>query len=262
MKISVIVATYNSAATLRSTFDSLLRQTYQDYEVVVCDGCSTDGTLAIIDEYRQRFGGRMNCISEPDNGLYEAMNKGISRATGDILGILNSDDFYTSDDILETIAREFEASYLLEAIYGDIHYVHADKLDVPTRYYSSRMFRPWWMRFGFMPAHPSFYCRRELYSIYGKYDTQYKVAADFEQLLRLIYVHKIRTKYIHKDFVTMRTGGASNSGISSHLQITRDHLKALKANGIYSNFFFLSLRYLYKTVEVFVSKVRLHFDSN
>ena len=128
-----------------------------------------------------------------------------------------------------------------------------------VRFYSSRLFRRSWMRFGFMPAHPSFYCRKETYDRYmikGCYfNTSYKIAADFENLLRMIFVHKIKTIYIKKDFVTMRTGGASSSGITSHKQINKDHLRALKENGINSNYFFLSIRYLYKILELIYSKI-------
>lgn len=254
MKVSVITATWNSGATLRDTLESVLRQTYPDIEHIIVDGGSTDDTMALVKEYESQYNGRLRYICEPDKGIYDAMNKGIHIATGNVVGILNSDDFYTSDNAVETIAQRIECDDV-DAVYGDIHYVNVSDLNKCVRYYSSRPFRRWWMRFGFMPAHPSFYCRREVYVKYGAFDISYKVAADFENLLRLIFVNKIKTAYIPKDFVTMRTGGASSSGIRSHKQIMKDHLRALKENGIYSNIFLLSLRYVYKMYEV--AKTRL-----
>jgi len=256
MKISVITATYNSADTVRDTLESVLRQSYKEVEYIVVDGASKDNTMEIVREYEPKFGGRMRWISEPDKGIYDAMNKGIAMATGDVVGLLNSDDFYTSDDILETVAAAFGKREELDAVYGDIHYVKPDKLDEVARYYSSRPFRRGWMRFGFMPAHPSFYCRKSCYERYGNFDTSFRVAADFENLTRLIFVNRIRTQYIPRDFVTMRTGGASSSGFRSHRQIMADHLKGLQKNGVYSNVVMLSMRYIYKIGEIAWTKIR------
>lgn len=253
MKISIITATYNSGGTLRSALESVLRQTYTDFEYLVIDGGSKDNTLKIIQSYQPEFKGKLHCISEPDKGIYDAMNKGIRMATGELIGLLNSDDFYTSDNVLQRVADIMEDKDI-DAVYGDVHYVDGNKLNRCVRYYSSRPFRRGWMRLGFMPAHPSFYCRREIYERFGAFDTTYKVAADFENLLRLIYVNRIRTRYIPMDFVTMRTGGASTSGLCSHRRIMADHLRALRTNKIYSNVFLLSLRYLYKMGEVMWSK--------
>lgn len=249
MKISIITATYNSGKTLRDTIESVLRQSYTDYEYIVKDGGSKDDTLEIVKAYAPKFGDKLKVISKPDQGIYDAMNKGIQMATGDVIGILNSDDFYTSADALQVIADTF-ANNDIDATYGDIHFVNDDDLSKCVRYYSSAIFRRSFMRFGLMPAHPSFYCKKAVYEKYGSFDTSYKVAADFENLLRIIYVGNIKTKYIPKDFVTMRTGGASTAGLSSRTQIMKDHLRALKANDIYSNVFLLSLRYIYKLYEV------------
>lgn len=227
MKISVITATYNSGKTLRDTIESVLNQDYPDIEYIIIDGASKDNTMDIIQEYECRFNGRIKWISEPDKGIYDAMNKGIAMATGDIVGILNSDDFYTSNDVLTTVASSFKNNSI-DAVYGDIHYVNDNDLKKCVRYYSSKAFKRWQMKLGLMPAHPSFYCRKKLYEKYGGFDLSYKVAADFECLLRLIFVHKIRTQYIPMDFVTMRTGGASTNGLASHKQILKDHLKGTK----------------------------------
>jgi hypothetical protein len=170
-------------------------------------------------------------------------------ATGDVVGILNSDDFYTADDALQKIADAFEQNDI-DATYGDIHFVNDDNLTKMVRYYSSAVFKRSFMRYGLMPAHPSFYCKREVYEKYGSFDTSYRIAADFENLLRLIFIHRIKTLYIPKDFVTMRTGGASTAGFASRRKIMREHLKAMKKNEVYSNFFLLSLRYFYKIYEL------------
>ena len=242
MKISIITATFNSGRTIRDTIESVLRQTYTDFEYIIKDGGSKDDTLAIVKEYASQFGDRLKIVSAPDN-------TGLQMATGDVIGILNSDDFYSSDDALLMIAEAF-AKNDIDATYGDIHFVDDGDLTKCVRYYSSAVFRRWMMRFGMMPAHPSFYCKRSVYEQFGAFDTSYRIAADFENLLRLIFVNKIRIKYIPKDFVTMRIGGASTAGFASRKQIMREHLKAMKKNGVYSNVFFLSLRYFYKIYEV------------
>lgn len=249
IRISIVTATYNSGKTVRDTIESVLQQTYTDYEYIIKDGGSKDNTLEIVKEYAPKFGERLKIISEPDGGIYNAMNKGLEVATGDVIGILNSDDFYTSNDVLQTIADAFLKNDI-DAVYADIHFVKDGALDKQVRYYSSELFRRKYMRFGFIPAHPSFYCRRECYEKYGFFDTSFKIAADFENLLRLIFIGEIKTKYIKKDFVTMRTGGASTAGLNSRVTIMKEHLRAFKKNGIYSNTVLLSLRYFYKIYEV------------
>lgn len=249
MKISIITATYNSATTVRDTIESVLRQTYTDYEYIIKDGGSKDDTLDICKEFEPKFGGQMKIISAPDKGIYDAMNKGVEAATGNVVGLLNSDDFFTSDDVLQTIAEAFNMNDI-DAVYGDIHFVKDGALDKQVRYYSSKLFHRKWMRFGFMPAHPSFYCKKSCYEKFGYFDTSFKIAADFENLLRLIFKGRIKTMYLKKDFVTMRTGGASTAGFNSRKTIMKEHLRGFKKNGIYSNAFLLSLRYFYKIYEL------------
>lgn len=247
MKISIITATWNSAATVRDTMESVLRQTHQDWEHIIVDGASSDSTMEIVRELEPRYGGRLRYVSERDRGIYDAMNKGLAMAKGDVVGLLNSDDFYSASDILETISGMMEDC---EAVYGDVHYVSPDDLQTPVRHYSSAFFRPWLMRLGFMPAHPSFYCRRGIYATYGQFDLDFRVAADFEQLLRLIYINGISTKYIPRDFVTMRVGGASTSGFNSHRRILRDHLRAYRKNNVRSGLIHESLRYAFRLYQL------------
>ena len=249
MKISIITATYNSEKTIGDTIKSVLSQTYKDIEYIIVDGGSTDGTISVVKRKENEFQGRLKWISEKDRGIYDAMNKGIRMATGDVVGILNSDDFYTDVDILQTIADTFRLEDNLDAVYGDIHFVREDNLDKCVRYYSSKMFSPFWLRFGFMPAHPSFYCRREVFAKAGLYRLDYKIGADYEMMVRLFKKQKITAKYIAKDFVTMRTGGASNSNVKSRLTLIKEDVKACRDNGIYTNSIMICLKYLYKIFE-------------
>ena len=255
MKVSLITITYNSEKTLADTIKSVLEQTYSDVEYIIVDGASKDKTVSIVKQYEPLFNGRMKWISEKDKGLYDAMSKGIKMATGDVVGILNSDDFFTSKEVLEKIANAFVQDAELEAVYGDVHFVNPTNLQKCVRYYSSKIFKRKLMRLGFMPAHPSFYIRKECFDKYGLYKTDYKIAADFEFLLRVIYKAKIKTKYLPIDMVTMRTGGASTSGLESHKRIMKEHLRAFRENGIYSNSLLLSLRYIYKVEEILWSKI-------
>jgi glycosyltransferase involved in cell wall biosynthesis len=260
MKISIITVTFNSEKTLACTFDSVLKQQCDDFEYIVVDGASKDGTVSLIQEYEPKFNGRMKWISEPDKGLYDAMNKGIEMTSGDVVGILNSDDFFTCNDVLEQIAKEFESDPRLDAIYGDIHFVATDAtLANPgkcTRYYSSAMFRPWLLRFGFMPAHPSFYVRREVYEKYGLYDLNFRTSSDFEMMVRLFGKNRIKAKYIPMDFVTMRAGGESTAGMEAKKKVNRDIAASLKKHGIFTCQAFQWVRYMWKAFELVYSKLK------
>lgn len=246
--ISIITATFNSAKTLKDTIQSVLRQTNKDFEYLIIDGGSTDETIDIVKSYESEFSGRLKWVSEKDEGIYDAMNKGIKMASGDVVGILNSDDYFTSDDILQTVDNAFK-SHEIDVIYGDIHFIRDGNPQKCVRYYSSRMFRPFWLRFGFMPAHPSFYCKREIFDKAGLYCLDYKIGADYEMMVRLFKRHKIKSLYANKDFVTMRTGGASNNNVRSRLTLIEEDVKACRVNGIYTNRFFIMLKFLYKIFE-------------
>ena len=248
MKISIITVSFNSASTLADTMESVLRQTYTDWEYIVVDGGSTDGTVDLIRKYESKFGGRLKWTSEPDHGIYDAMNKGISRAAGDVVGILNSDDYYTSADVLDVVASAL-SNNSLDAVYGDIHFIHKGEPNKVVRYYSSRRFRPFWLRFGFMPAHPSFYVRRHIYEEAGLYDTSYKIGSDFEMMVRLFRKHHIRYRYLSKDFVTMRTGGMSTKSFRSRHTLLNEDVRACRADGIYTNKLMIAMKYLYKVLE-------------
>lgn len=248
MKISIITATYNSAQTLGQTIESVIRQTYPDIEYIVVDGASTDGTQQIVQRYESQLRGKMKWLSEKDGGIYDAMNKGIQMATGDIVGILNSDDYFTSDDIIERAADAFNDKNI-DAVYGDIHFIRDGQPDKCIRYYSSKRFSPIWLRFGFMPAHPSFYCRREIFKKAGLYKTDYQIGSDYEMMVRLFMKHHIKARYLPIDFVTMRTGGTSTRNVRSRLQLIKDDVRGCRENGIYTNALMVSVKFLYKIFE-------------
>lgn len=252
MKLSIITATWNSDKTLRNTIDSVLKQSYRNIEYIIIDGLSKDNTINIIKEYEPLFEGRLKWVSEKDKGIYDAMNKGIRMATGDVVGILNSDDFFTSNDIIEKVVEEFTND--IDAVYGDIHFVNPDNLQKCVRYYSSKIFKRSLMRMGFIPAHPSFYCRKRCFDKFGYYKTDYKIGADFDLLLRFIYINHIRIKYLPIDMVTMRTGGVSTNGLKSIMVGMNEYLRSFKENKIKTNRFILSLKYFYKMTEYFRKK--------
>ena len=252
MNVSIITCTYNSAETIADTIKSVNAQTYPNIEHIIVDGLSKDNTLEIVKEFA---GERQIIKSEKDNGIYDAFNKGIRMATGDIIGVLNSDDFFTSDTIIEQVVNAFNKGNI-DAVYGDIHFVKPDNLNKCVRYYSSKSFRSWMMRMGFMFAHPSFYVKREYYENLGLYKTDYKIAADFELLLRFVVKAKIKCKYLPLDFVTMRTGGASTESFKSKNIINRECLRACKENNYYSNIFLMWLRLVYKAFELVLFKIK------
>lgn len=256
MKISIITAAYNSGMTLCDTIESVLRQSYPNIEYIIVDGASKDDTMDIVHRYEPKFGSRLKVVSEPDKGIYDAMNKGIRMATGEIVGILNSDDFFTSDEVVQNIAAAFESEKDIEAVYGDIHFVKDDNLAKCTRYFSSRYFRPWLLRFGFMPAHPSFYCRKTVLEKYGLYDLQYRTSSDFEMMVRLFAKHHIRAKYLDMDFVTMRAGGESTAGLASKKKVNTDISRSLKAHGIYTNQAMQAVRYVWRACELVYTRIK------
>jgi glycosyltransferase involved in cell wall biosynthesis len=244
MKISIITVTYNSAATLAHTLESVNNQDYTDIEHILVDGGSTDETVTII----QSFPHVAKWVSEKDNGLYDAINKGIRMATGDVIGILNSDDFFPGNHIISLIAQAFKQNSI-EAVYGDIAFVRPGRLEKIIRLYSSKKFTPRRFGFGYMPAHPSFYVRRNCYEQHGVYKLDYTIAADYELLMRFIFRQRIRYYYIPEILVYMRTGGVSNKNFMSRYTLNKEIIKACKENGVQTNMALLSLKYLNKVFE-------------
>ena len=256
IKVSIITVTYNSVHTLGDTIESVLSQKGVDWEHIIIDGASTDGTVDLIKGYNEAYRGRLKWTSSRDKGIYDAINKGIEMAEGDIVGVLNSDDFYKDDWSLSRLVAPFRDE-TIGAVYADLEYVLPQDLNRCIRYYSSAIFRPSLMRLGFIPAHPTFYMRRDLVKQIGLYRIEYRIAADFEFLLRALYVHKIKTCYIPESLIIMRVGGVSTRGVNSHRIIMKEHLKACREHGIYTNVVILSLRYVYKIYEVLYTRLRL-----
>lgn len=241
MTFSIITATYNSASTIEQCLDSIVNQTYKDVEVIVVDGCSSDSTLAVI---KKKYGNIPQIVSEPDKGIYDAMNKGIYRSKGDIVGILNSDDEYFSNDVLKVVKECFANNPDIDMVFADI--VYADKNNRLIRYYSGKGFAPYQFKFGMMPPHPSVFIRRCYYQKYGIFNTGFRIAADFDLLLRFILQQRINYKYIPKTFVKMRVGGISTKGMSSNMLLNKEILESCKKNKVKTNYFFIYLKYLIK----------------
>jgi glycosyltransferase involved in cell wall biosynthesis len=253
MMISLITVTYNSERTLRDTIQSVLNQTYSDIEYIVIDGLSKDCTVDIIREYEPLFQGRLKWKSEKDNGLYDAMNKGISMSTGDIVGIINSDDFYHRRDIISKIVETFQ-NKKIQAAYGDVRFVNPDNLGKTVRYYSSGSFSLRRFRYGFMPAHPTFFTYRKYFEEFGYYKTDYRIAADYELLVRFLHTHQLKTAYIPLDFMKMRTGGISTASIKSNIILNKEIVRACSENGIWTCMPLLFLKYFIKIFELFLTK--------
>jgi glycosyltransferase len=235
MKVSIITVVYNNKDTIKDAIESVLNQTYKNitkeskaFEYIIIDGASTDGTVEVIKSYGNKID---KFISEKDNGIYDAMNKGVKLATGDIVGILNSDDFYAANDIIEKVVNEF-IEKKVDSVYGDLVYVDAKNTDNIVRYWKSKPFKEGLFQRGWHPAHPTFFVRREIYDKYGVFNLDFKIAADYELMLRFLQKHKISSSYIPEVFVKMRVGGESNQSIKNIIKANLESYKAWKANDL------------------------------
>ena len=271
MKITLITACYNSEATIRTAIESVLSQKGVDVEYIVVDGGSKDGTVDIIKEYADKTlnsqlltpNFTFRWLSESDQGMYDAINKGIKMATGDVVGILNADDVLASDETLKRIAELFSRKERKErkedsrvervdCVYADIRFVkegetvEAVRKAETVRYCSAKRWRPWMFRFAAMVPHPSFYVRRECFEKLGGYSLDYRICADFELELRYLYLAKLKAAYLPECVVVMRIGGMSTAGWRSNIVINREDLRALRAHGIWSCMPLIYLKYLFK----------------
>ena len=228
MKISVITAVYNNRDTIAQALDSALAQTHPDVELVVIDGGSSDGTLQVLQGYANRLA---VLVSEPDRGIYDALNKGIARASGEVVGFLHSDDLFADEHVLARIAAAF-ADPAVDAAYGDLLYVSKDNPDRVVRTWRAGAFTPGNLAHGWMPPHPTFYVRRKVYEALGGYDTSYRIAADYDCMLRFLGKGGVRAAYIPEVLVKMRVGGASNRSLKNILQKSREDYRALRVNGV------------------------------
>ena len=266
MILSLITVCYQSADVIRTAMESVLRQTWTDIEYLVVDGGSTDGTVDIIREYEAKFNGRLRWISERDCGMYDAINKGIHMATGEVLGILNADDVLATDGILEKIARVFsgEEETMPDAVYGDIRFV-ADCRDLAleslraektVRYYSARYWRPWMLQWGFMPPHPSVYIRRTCFEQLGEYALDYMIAADYALLIRYLRKAGLRARYLPLCMVDMRVGGVSTRNWRSNFLLNQEIVRGNREAGYFCCLPMLLPKYAFKIWEFVVPRMR------
>jgi len=226
LKISVITVSYNAAGTIRRCIGSVISQDYPCIEYIIIDGGSTDGTLDVIEAYK---GNITTIVSEPDNGIYDAMNKGISLATGDIIGMLNADDFYAGENILSQIASVFTQTGT-DALYGDLDYIdHSGNI---IRKWRSGQYKPGRFNYGWMPPHPTFYCKKKLYDVLNTYSLKYGTAADYELMLRFIHVNQSSIYYLQKVLIKMTAGGVSNNGLIGRFKSLYFDFKAMQNNKI------------------------------
>ena len=248
MKISVITATYNSAATVKDTLTSIRQQDYPDIEHIIVDGRSTDNTLAIV----AGFPHVGKIISEKDNGIYDAMNKGIRLATGDVIGILNSDDIYIDPSVLSTVALAFSDPAVM-TVYADLQYVHPDDLARVKRTWITGAFKKKSFYYGWMPPHPTFFVRKEVYDQAGLFNTDLHSAADYELMLRILLKYGLPAYYIPRVIVKMRAGGVSNASLRNRLRANKEDRLAWKLNGLKPYFFTLYLKPLRKIAQFIIT---------
>jgi len=228
LKVSIITISYNAAETLEETILSVVNQSYDDLEYIVVDGLSTDGSPAIIDKYRDKI----DCvISEPDEGMYFAMNKGINKATGDVIAILNADDTYASDDIIEKVVRKLNETNA-DSLYGDLHYVDRNRAgNVVRRWKAGEFVRSFFLK-GWMVPHPTFFVKKEVYEKYGLFNTDLTTSADYEFMVRVLYKGNISATYLNEVMVHMKRGGQSNLSLQNRLRANKEDRLAWVLNGV------------------------------
>lgn len=254
MKISIITVCRNSAKYLESCINSTINQSHKDIEYIVIDGASTDGTLSLL---KSKYDKLITLVSEPDDGIYDAMNKGINLANGEIIGFLNSDDFYENDKVISKVANLFKNDTSLDCCYADLIYVNRSDTSKNIRYVKSSNFKKGLFYEGWCPPHPTFFVRKSIYEKYGNFNLNYKIASDVDLMIRFLEVHGINTTYIPEVWVKMRIGGTTNKSIRNIFLQNQEILSSLKTNGLKTSILrFLinkiisrSKQYLYKSNE-------------
>ena len=237
MTVSIITATYNSDKTVRDTLESVKKQTYSNIEHIIVDGLSSDRTLEVVAEFPHVA----KVHSGKDKGIYDAMNKGLELANGEIIGILNSDDFYPNSEVIEKVVKTLNESGA-DTIYADLQYVHEKNTDHVIRNWNAGTFDPNKFYRGWMPPHPTFFVRREVYEQFGKFDLELKSSADYEIMLRFLLRHKVSSAYLPETTVKMRTGGQSNRSLKNRIAANFEDRKAWEKNGIKPKFYSLFLK--------------------
>jgi glycosyltransferase involved in cell wall biosynthesis len=248
LKVSIITVCYNSAETIESTIQSVISQDYKNIEYIVVDGKSVDNTIQVIDKYKENIS---KIVSEKDDGIYFAINKGLAMATGDIVAILHADDFYVNDKIISSVVNVFENNKAVDTVYGDLQYVDRDDVSKVKRHWKSKEYTPGIFLKGWMPPHPSFFVRKSCYDKYGTFNTTLKSAADYELMLRLLHKYHCTSVYIPQVLVKMRVGGKSNVTFMNRIRANREDKKAWLMNGLKPDMFTLILKPLSKLGQFF-----------
>ncbi|WP_066221428.1 glycosyltransferase family 2 protein [Formosa haliotis] len=230
MKVSIITATYNSENTIQHCMKSVLSQDYDNIEYIIIDGASKDKTLTLIDSEKQNHD-NIVCVSEPDKGIYDALNKGIEKATGDIVGFLHSDDFFNSQKTINHIVKCFNESNV-DGVYGDLHYINATNSDKVIRNWESKSFSKKLLKQGWMPAHPTLFLKKEVYNKHGVFNLNFKIAADYDMMLRIFKDNTLQFAYLPEVITKMRVGGASNRSLKNIWLKTREDYMAVKGNKV------------------------------
>ena len=244
MKISVITVSFNAVSTIQRTLESVKNQVYSNIEHIVIDGKSTDGTQEII----QKFDHIKKIISEPDSGMYDALNKGLKLAVGDYIGILNADDALHDDEVINNLVKEIRTDQK-NIYFADIRFVKKKKQDQTLRYYSSANWNPEKFRYGFMPAHPSCYIDHKLFEKFGNYRTDYQIAADYELLIRFLFTHKASYRYLPILMVDIVPGGRSNQNFKNRFILNQEIVRGCRENGIKTSMLKLGIKYFKKVFE-------------
>ena len=248
MKISIITVVYNNKRTIKEAISSVFEQTYKNIEHIIIDGGSTDGTKEILEEEYSKY---KVLVSEPDNGIYDAMNKGISLATGDVIGILNSDDIYEDEKVLQDVMTCFETDPELSILYGDLVYVQSNNLNKAVRNWISR---PYYKRFfenGNVPPHPTLFVKSKVYQQIGFFNLQYKLAADYEFMLRVFKRNIFKSRYLNRLLVRMRLGGATNRSFKNIFNGNKEIINAWKNNELNPPIFLIFIRFYKRVIQLF-----------
>ncbi|HAI96659.1 MAG: glycosyl transferase [Cycloclasticus sp.] len=253
MKVTVITVCYNAAEFIRSAIESVLLQDYDNVEYLLIDGGSSDSTIRVINEYKERI---TAVVSEPDQGIYDAINKGLALATGDVIAILNSDDFYLHAHVISDVVKVLHNNKNVDLLLGNVDFITPEKVGRSIRYYSSFRFEPWKMRFGFMPAHSAAFIKSSAYHQIGTYKLHYRIAADFDMFVRMLVVGKLPYFKMNKTLVRMRIGGVSTAGVKSYITSTKEMLYSLRENNIYSNYLMILLRLPIKFFQMLLFRLK------